>query len=68
MFYQCSSLTNLPDISKWNTSNLNYMNGIFEECLSLSYFPNISKWDLSQVNNLDYFLDCINSLSILFTN
>ena len=29
MFYGCSSLISLPDISKWNTKNVNYMNSMF---------------------------------------
>ena len=29
MFYKCNSLVSLPDISKWNTSNINDMGDIF---------------------------------------
>jgi len=29
MFYNCSSLNSLPDISKWNTSNVKNMSSIF---------------------------------------
>ena len=29
MFYECSSLLSLPDISKWNVNNVNNMNGMF---------------------------------------
>ena len=29
MFYNCSSLISLPDISKWNTKNVTNMSGIF---------------------------------------
>ena len=29
MFYECSLLSNLPDISKWNTSNVNDMSAMF---------------------------------------
>ena len=32
MFYGCSSLSNLPDISKWNTKNVKYMNDMFNGC------------------------------------
>ena len=29
MFYDCSSLNNLPDISKWDTKNVTYMGFMF---------------------------------------
>ena len=32
MFYNCSELSSLPDISKWNTSNVNDMYGMFDGC------------------------------------
>ena len=35
MFYKCSSLISLPNISKWNTKNDNNMNYIFSECFNL---------------------------------
>ena len=44
MFYGCSSLSLLHDISKWNTSNATNMNGMIFWCKSLSsifYFPRI---------------------------
>ena len=43
MFYCCSSLINLPDISNWNTNNVTKMNYIFDNCLSLKNLPDISK-------------------------
>ena len=45
MFYGCSSLISLPDISKWNTKNVNAMGLMFEECSSLISLPDISKWN-----------------------
>ena len=44
MFNNCSSLTSLPDISNWNTTNVTNMNSIFYYCSSLTSFPDISKW------------------------
>ena len=44
MFYRFSSLISLPDISKWNTQNINNLNCIFENCSLLTFIPNISKW------------------------
>ena len=45
MFYKCSSLLSLPDISKWNTNNITNMSVMFYECSSLSCLPDISKWN-----------------------
>ena len=39
MFADCSSLTSLPDISKWNTSKVKYMSGMFDGCISLDKRP-----------------------------
>ena len=47
MFKNCSSLADLPDISKWNVlsiSRLNDIYNIFENCSSLITLPDISKW------------------------
>ena len=41
MFSECNSLISLPDISKWNTSNVNNMNEMFSECNSLISLPDI---------------------------
>ena len=46
MFYYCSSLISLPDISKWNTNNIIDMSGIFGGdclcgCSSLLSLPDI---------------------------
>ena len=52
IFNECSSLTELPDISKWNTNNVINMEYMFNKCSSLSYLPDISKWNISNVKNL----------------
>ena len=65
LFYGCSSLISLPDISNWNTKNINHLKSIFENCSLLTYIPNISKWKLNnkvKVNNI--FKGC-NSLLII---
>ena len=41
MFFGCSSLLSLTDISKWNTSNVTNMGYMFEDCSSLSSLPDI---------------------------
>ena len=45
MFFRCSSLISLPDISKWDTKNVIDMSYMFCKCSSLISLPNISKWD-----------------------
>ena len=35
MFSGCSSLNNLPDISKWDTKNVTDMSGMFRGCSKL---------------------------------
>jgi len=39
MFYGCSSLSNLPDISKWNTNNVTNMDSMFNGCSKLLKIP-----------------------------
>ena len=59
MFYNCKSLNSLPDISKWNTNNVNNMSGMFFNCESLISMPDISKWNTDNVNNLSgMFYNC----------
>ena len=65
MFFKCSSLISLPDISKWDTSNVNYMNRMFYDCSSLISLPDISKWNTSNVNNMyDMFHGCSSLISL----
>ena len=42
LFFNCSSLISVPDISKWNTNNVNDMNSMFYECSSLISLPDMS--------------------------
>ena len=56
-------LTNLPDISTWNTSNIRNMSGTFKGCSALFSLPNISKWDTSKVNNFNSLFFLVLSLS-----
>ena len=48
MFYECSSLQSLPDISKWDTKNVTNMNSMFKYCASLQSLPDISNWDINK--------------------
>ena len=35
MFAECSSLSSLPDISKWNTNNVTNMDYMFDGCSNI---------------------------------
>ena len=61
----CKSLISLPDISKWNTKNINNMNHIFSGCSSLSSLPDISKWNTNNVINMSDMFNGCSSLSSL---
>ena len=65
MFYGCSSLSSLPDISKWNTNNVTNLSWMFYGCSSLSYLPDISKWNTNNVNNMSGMFNGCSSLSSL---
>ena len=65
MFYGCSSLSSLSDISKWNTINVTYMSDMFSRCSSLLSLPDISKWNTSNVKNMNWLFCRCSSLSSL---
>ena len=52
IFYRCSSLESLPDISNWNTYNIKSLFGCFYGCSSLISLPDISKWNTSNVTDM----------------
>ena len=65
MFYHCSSLLSLPDISKWDTSNVSNMDSLFFDCKSLEALPDISNWNISNVESIGFmFYYCINLKSL----
>ena len=65
MFYECKSLKSLPDISKWNISNVNNMSWMFSYCNSLKSLPDISKWNTSNVNDMSWiFYECNSLISL----
>jgi len=49
IFYNCKSLSSLPDISQWNIKNVKDMHSLFYNCKSLSSLPDISKWDTKKL-------------------
>ena len=59
LFQGCSSLLSLPDISKWNTSNVKNMSSLFEGCANLVTIK-IADWDISKVESMNsLFKECI---------
>jgi len=59
LFYNCSSLSSLPDISKWNTKKVTSFNLMFAKCASLISIPDISKWKTKKLKEMNYlFSDC----------
>ena len=60
MFFNCSSLISLPDLSEWNVSNVNCMNSTFYGCSNLEKLPEIYKWDMRNVRTIDrmFYLCC----------
>ena len=65
LFRECKALISLPDISKWNTSNVENMSSMFSGCKSLSSLPDLSEWNTSKVEDMsDMFSGCKNSLII----
>ena len=65
MFYHCSSLFSLPDISKWDTKNVTDMSYMFGECRALISLPDISKWDTKNVTNMSsMFYNCTALISL----
>ena len=54
MFSDCLSLESLPDISKWNTTNVTDMSLMFSGCKTLESLPDISNWNTTNVKNIIY--------------
>ena len=59
LFSYCTSLTELPDISKWNTKNVIDFGCVFMCCSSLKKLPDISKWNTENAINMNaIFFNC----------
>ena len=62
---QCSSLSILPGISRWDTHKVTDMSYMFNACSTLLSFPDLSKWDITNVKNMSYmFYECSSILYI----
>ena len=68
MFNQCSELSLLPDISKWNTNKVTNMSYMFYKCRKLSPLPDISKWNMDNVTKKEnIFAESLNYRSRIFS-
>ena len=59
MFYYCSSLKSLPDISNWNTTKVTTMSFMFNSCSSITSLPDISNWNttnVTDINNIQVYI------------
>ena len=65
LFYNCNSLTSLPDITHFNTSNVKDMSYMFYGCNLLTSLPDISKWNTINVRNMSNIFGQCNSVIIL---
>ena len=65
MFYNCSLLISLPDISKWNIDNIRDISYMFYYCSSLKSLPDISEWyTYNVVEAFGIFSNCSFLLSL----
>ena len=65
MFSQCTSLVDLPDISKFDMSNVENMSCMFYNCKNLKEIDDISKWNTSNVKSMQKMFCGCSSLSKL---
>ena len=65
MFSNCLALSELPDISNFDTNNINNMEFMFNECSNLSSLPDISKWNTNKVTNMKAMFQKCSSLTKL---
>ena len=53
LFYNCSNLLNLPDISKWDITKVTELKGMLYNCSSLHSLPDLSNWNYNHKINID---------------
>ena len=69
MFYNCSSLASVGDLSNWDTSKVTTMYSMFTNCSSLASVGDLSNWDTSKVTNMAYvFVNCSSLTSLNLSN
>ena len=65
MFFNCSSLVSLPDISKWKMKNVSNIESMFYSCSSIKILPSISSWDTRSITSLKNMFYFCSSLKLL---
>jgi len=65
MFSECSNLTTLSEISKWNINNVKSVSGMFRGCSDLSNLPDISNWNTNNITNMNNMFRGCSKLSKL---
>ena len=59
MFFGCSSLTTVPNMNSWDTSNVTFMSELFFKATNFN--QDIGNWDTSNVTTMSYmFYDATN--------
>ena len=52
MFYGCTALESLLDLSEWVTNKVTDLGSMFEGCEILESLPDISNWNVENVINM----------------
>ena len=65
LFFFCTSLEKLPDISNWNLNSVSDISNMFCGCSSLNSLPDISKWNVINVNNMSNMFKNCKSLNFI---
>ena len=65
VFAFCTSLSKIPNISNWDTSNVISISGIFLGCTNLSLLPDISIWNTKNTTNMSEIFSFCKSLILL---
>ena len=65
IFYSCSTIIRLPDISLWNMRFVSDISYMFDGCSALKCLPNISKWSFYYITDMNHlFCGCRNLESL----
>ena len=65
MFSECSTLLDLPDITKFNIGNIINISCLFYNCSSLESLPDISNWDTKNIRDMSGIFKGCSSLKSL---
>ena len=55
----------MPDLSKWDTSNVTSMQFTFQGCESLTVLPDLSTWNTNKVTSMNCMFNLCHSLTEL---